>query len=54
MKNEKYECCIKCGEPVKDRGQTVIGDGISGDGYIVGACDNPECIRYGLLTTVTK
>lgn len=53
MKDEKeYEVCIKCHEPVRDKGQTCFGDG-TGDGFQVSACDNPYCERYGVLVTVT-
>lgn len=50
---DQYECCLKCGEPVRERGMTVFEDR-PGDGVFVSTCDNPECERYGLLTTVTK
>ena len=54
VKNKEiYECCIKCGEPIKDRCMTTTED-LNGDGWFVYGCDNPECERYGLLTTVFK
>lgn len=49
-----YALCIKCEEPVLDRGQTVMGDGNAIDGFEVSACATPKCERYGLLTTVTR
>jgi len=51
--NTEFECCIKCDEPVCDKGMTTTED-MNGNGWFVSACDNPKCERYGLLTVITK